>query len=214
MLAADKYWDKVARRYEKRPIKNLTAYNETLEHTRNRLSQDDCVLELGCGTGMTALLLADAVGQMTATDISAEMIAVAQEKAQAAEAENVHFIRATPFDKLLENGSYDTVLAFNFLHLMEDRDGTVMRIKALLKPNGVFISKTVCLANTGFFTRLFMGCMIPVMQWVKKAPYVRSMSSADVESCIRDAGFEILESRSFTDQSISRFVVARKSHAP
>ncbi len=213
MQAAQKFWDKVARRYVKRPIKNMTAYNETLEHTRARLSPDDRVLELGCGSGMTALLLADDVEQMTASDISGEMIEIAKEKAKADGAANVEFVRATPFDEVLESGGYDVVLAFNFLHLMEDRDGTLARIKVLLKPGGLFISKTVCLANAGPFARLLMRLVIPVMQWVKKAPYVRSMSSAEAESCIGDAGFEILESRSFTDQSISRFVVARKTRA-
>ncbi|TQV80524.1 class I SAM-dependent methyltransferase [Denitrobaculum tricleocarpae] len=213
MLAAGKYWDKVARRYETRPIKNLTAYHETLDRTRARLSPNDRVLELGCGTGMTALKLADAVAQMTASDISAEMVAIGREKASAQGVENVEFLQATAFDDALGRGGYDAVLAFNYLHLMEDTEATVARIESLLKPGGVFISKTVCLANANFFFRLLMRLMIPVMQWLNKAPYVRAMSSAEVESCIGDAGFEILESRSFTDQSISRFVVARKTRA-
>lgn len=210
MQSAVKFWDKVARRYVKQPIKNMAAYNETLEHTRARLSPSDRVLELGCGSGMTALLLADAVQRITASDISGEMVAIGREKAREQEVVNVDFVQATPFDDVFESESYDAVLAFNFLHLMEDTAGTVARIRALLKPGGVFVSKTVCLSNAGFFARLLMRLLIPVMQMVKKAPYVRFMDNAEVESCITEAGFEILESVNFAGGAMSRFVVARK----
>lgn len=210
MQSADKFWNKMARRYVKQPIKNMAAYNETLEQTRVRLSPEDRVLELGCGSGMTALLLADSVQRITASDISGEMVAIGREKAAEEKVANVDFVRATPFDDVLESGSYDAVLAFNFLHLMEDTDGALTRIRVLLKPGGLFISKTVCLSNAGFFARLLMRLLIPVMQLVKKAPFVRFMDNAEVESCITAAGFEILESRNFTAQAISRFVVARK----
>ncbi len=213
MQGAEKFWDKTARRYEKQPIKNMAAYIQTLEQTRARLSPNDRVLELGCGSGMTALMLADAAQQITASDVSGEMVAIGREKAREQQVENVDFVQATVFDDVFEEESYDAILAFNLLHLIEDTTGAVARVRALLKPGGVFVSKTVCLSNAGFFARLLMHLLIPAMQLVKKAPYVRAMSSAEVESCIRDAGFEILESRNFTDQSMSRFVVARKTQA-
>lgn len=210
MLAAGKYWDKVARRYETRPIKNLTAYHATLDRVRARLSANDRVLELGCGTGMTALKLSSAVARMTASDISGEMVAIGREKAAAQGVENVEFLQATAFDEALEPGAYDAVLAFNYLHLMEDAEATVARIENLLKPGGLFISKTVCLANANIFFRMLMRIVIPVMQWLNRAPYVRKMDNADVERCIESAGLVILEARNFENAPMSRFVVARK----
>ena len=59
MRNAEKFWDKLAKKYAKRPIKNIQAYNETMEHTKSHLSAEDKVLEVGCGTGSSALLLAD-----------------------------------------------------------------------------------------------------------------------------------------------------------
>ncbi len=210
MQGAEKFWDKMARRYVQQPIKNMAAYEQTLARTRAHLSPEDRVLELGCGSGMTALRLADAVAQMTASDIAGEMVAIGREKAAEEGVGNVDFVRATPFDDRLESGRYDAVLAFNFLHLMEDTDGTVARVRALLKPGGLFISKTVCLSNAGFFARLLMHLLIPVMQFVKKAPYVRFMGTAELEDCIAQAGFELLECRTFDKAPMSRFVVARK----
>lgn len=40
MSNAEKFWDKVAKKYAKTPIKNIQAYNETMEHTKNHLSYD------------------------------------------------------------------------------------------------------------------------------------------------------------------------------
>jgi ubiquinone/menaquinone biosynthesis C-methylase UbiE len=55
--------------------------NKTLDCTRKHLSASDNVLEVGCGTGTTALLLAPSVKQITASDISSRTIEIAREKA-------------------------------------------------------------------------------------------------------------------------------------
>ncbi|MEL6287025.1 MAG: class I SAM-dependent methyltransferase, partial [Pseudomonadota bacterium] len=49
------------------------------------------VLELGCGTGSTALLLAPSVAQITGTDISGEMVRIANGKAADQGAQSVTF---------------------------------------------------------------------------------------------------------------------------
>ena len=72
-----KFWDKIAAKYAKSPIKNMEAYNQTMDRTKSHLAKDDSVLEVGCGTGSTALLLADSVQHITASDISANMIDIA-----------------------------------------------------------------------------------------------------------------------------------------
>ena len=53
-----KFWDGIAEKYAKRPISDMAAYEYTLGRTRSYLKPEDQVLELGCGTGSTALLLA------------------------------------------------------------------------------------------------------------------------------------------------------------
>ena len=52
-----KFWDKAAAKYAKSPIEDIEAYNYTIGRTRSYLSPTDRVLEVGCGTGSTALLL-------------------------------------------------------------------------------------------------------------------------------------------------------------
>ena len=88
------FWDKVSRKYAADPIKDLQAYYDTLDRARDVLQDTDHVLEIGCGTGTTALLLADDVAQITATDISTGMLEIAEEKRIAQEVENVRFIQS------------------------------------------------------------------------------------------------------------------------
>ena len=65
--------------------------NKTLNDTRKYLNSEASVLEIGCGTGTTALKLAGNVHSMTATDISSSMIAIAQEKAKEQKKEKCSF---------------------------------------------------------------------------------------------------------------------------
>ena len=207
MRGPEEFWDKIADKYSKKPVKDMASFNTTLDCARKHLSASDNVLEVGCGTGTTALLLAPSVKQLTASDISSRMIEIAREKAARQGVENVRFDRATLFDAVLEKGSFDVVMAFNFLHLLEDIPGAVSRVKELLKPGGLFISKTVCLAEQ---TRLW-SLPLAVMKQLGFAPYVQCLKVAELEGILTGAGFEIIETGFYPPSPPSRFVVGRKS---
>ena len=83
---------------------------------------------------------------------------------------------------------------------------TLRRLHDLLKPGGLFISKTVCLAERGFYLRP----LVALMQMVGRAPYVDFVSIADIDAAITRAGFEIGETGLYPPGAPSRFVVARK----
>ena len=74
------YWDKAAQKYAAKKIANPAAYAATLAATRSFLKPGDTVLEMGCGTGGTAITLSERVAHVTGTDISREMIRIAQGK--------------------------------------------------------------------------------------------------------------------------------------
>jgi len=177
-----------------------------MDRTKAYLSKDDRVLEVGCGTGSTALLLADCVGHITASDISAKMIDIGRGKARDQQVANVDFLKAVVFDDRLANGSFDVVLAYNFLHLLENPEAAIRRIGDLLKPGGLFISKTVCLGARSRMLRI----VIPLMQLVGRAPYVGFLNTSDVEAWMSDNHFSILESGDYPQSPPSRFIVAKK----
>jgi 2-polyprenyl-3-methyl-5-hydroxy-6-metoxy-1,4-benzoquinol methylase len=147
------------------------------------------------------------VKQITASDISSRMIEIANEKAVAQKVENVRFDHATLFDENLDKGSFDIVMGFNFLHLLEDIPSAVRRVNELLKPGGRFISKTVCLAEqSGLWSVL-----LAVGKLLGFAPYVKCLKVAELEDIITSTDFEIIETGFYPPSPPCRFIVARKS---
>ncbi len=183
MQDATVFWDKVSEKYAKAPISDEKAYLHTLNKTRSYLNKEDHVLEVGCGTGSTALLLAKNVSQITASDLSGKMIEIGRSKALADGISNVDFVQEDVLDTGFAADPFDAVLAHNILHLLEDVPAALGIISRRLKPGGLFISKTVCKlgAGTPLKWRL-LKILLPIMQFFGKAPYVNLNHHLNVES--------------------------------
>jgi SAM-dependent methyltransferase len=70
-----------------------------------------------------------------------------REAADARKLPNVSFAKATIFDEGLERESFDEVLAFNILHLLEDAPQALRRIGEMLRPGVLLVSVTPCRAS-------------------------------------------------------------------
>ena len=182
-----KFWDKVADRYSRRPISDEATYTRKLEVTRDYLQSDMDVLEIGCGTGTTAIAHAPYVKHILATDLSPRMIEIATEKARAAGIDNVTFA-ASSVDALdVPDASIDVVMAHNVLHLLEDRDRAIVDVCRLLKPGGAFVTSTACLGDMVFLLRL----LVPVGRFLRLFPLVKIFSVAELRDSFERAGFDI-----------------------
>lgn len=206
MNNAEKFWDKIAKKYSKSDIKDKKGYEKTLHDTRKYLKKEATVLEVGCGTGTTALKLAGSVKSIMATDISSNMIAIAQEKAKKQKIENVHFVQSTLFDESLKKGSFDAILAFNVFHLMEDAQAAMKRINELLKPNGIFISKTPCLKEKS----LLWPILAPIAAMVLRVGCIKSFTISEFQKVMTNEGFDIIETYIQFPKPPRFFAVAKK----
>ncbi len=209
-----RFWDRIARKYAADPISDTAGYERTLERTRHYLKSADDVLEIGCGTGTTALKLAPSAARYLATDISTEMVVIGREKAETEGIANLSFEVATPTSMEWADASFDAVLGFNILHLIADRAETLAAVHRLLRPGGLFISKTPCLKEMNPLMRIVLPLALPLMQLVGKAPSVVAFQSAeDLEREIAAAGFEIIERARHASRGkdVRPFVVARKA---
>lgn len=204
-----RFWDRISRKYARDTIADQAGYERTLERTRALLKPDDQVLELGCGTGSTALRLAGGVHSYLATDLSAGMIAIAREKQSASGIPALAFQIATAEASILDAGRYDAVLGFNYLHMVRDVPGTLGRIHTLLAPGGLFISKTPCL---GDMNPLLSAVLLPAMRAIGKAPYVSVFRQAELCRLVSSAGFDILATENHATKGNDRrpCIVARK----
>ena len=211
MQDATIFWDRIAPKYARSPVRDQQAYEATLARTRSYLGTEDSVLELGCGTGSTALTLAGAVASYTATDLSPGMIGFGKRKATEQGVGNVRFVAADVFDPILDGEQYDVVTGFNLFHLLEDPEAAMERVASLLKPGGLFISKTPCPTDGSAPWKMkLMLLAVPVMQAIGKAPFVRFQTIAGLERSISNAGFQIIEVGNYPVSPPNHFVVARK----
>ena len=209
MYQSAKFWDKIADKYAASPIRNEDAYRATLDQVRTLLNPSDTVLELGCGTGTTALALAPSVSHILATDVSDAMLAKGRDKAQTAGATNVDFLQSDTRDA--PEGPFDVVLAFNLLHLIKDMDRALADIAKRTKPGGLFISKTFCMPGRGSMIWWFIQLGLPIAQALGKAPYFAKLSTNDLDAAITKAGFTIVETTMAPGKDPRRTVIARRA---
>jgi ubiquinone/menaquinone biosynthesis C-methylase UbiE len=98
------------------------------------------VLDLGTGTGDTAVLAGQQVGpqgRVLATDVSEPMLQAAAEAAAAAGLENVECQRQDAGALVgLEPGSFDSVIARFSLMFVDDLEAALAGIRRVLKPGG------------------------------------------------------------------------------
>lgn len=187
MSDRSRFWDRIAKRYAKRPVADEAAYQKKLEITREYFRLDMEILEIGCGTGSTAILHAPYVKHIHATDISSKMIEIAQGKADAAGITNVSFEQKAIDELEVDDGSLDAVLALSVLHLLEDKEDAIARVHRMLKPGGIFVTSTVCLGDSMAYVRpiLAIGRILRLM------PLVRIFTTRALEESLADAGFKI-----------------------
>ena len=203
-MADERFWDRIAARYARKPIADEAAYATKLEMTRKYLREDSEILEIGCGTGGTAIEHAPYVARVLATDVSAKMLEFGRERAEAAGVENVTFRQAAAEDIDAEDASFDAVLALSLLHLLDDRLPVLANIHRWLKPGGTFVSSTAVLGDTMRWFR-FIG---PLGHKLGLIPKVHIFTRGELEASITDAGFEIVES--WQPGKVTDFVIARR----
>ena len=225
------FWDKVALKYAASAIADRPGYALTLQRVRHRLLPTDCVLELGCGTATTALQLATATAHYTAADLSSSMVQIAQQKLADAACEVQRVLRLVVADAEADlparlevpeaseiglsasevRSGWDVVLAFNLLHLVPDLDRTLAQVVRHLRPGGLFISKTACIAH---MNPLIPRVALPLMRLLGRAPPVQVLTEDRLLAAIERSGLTIDCVEHHASAARGRdwrpFVVARK----
>ena len=202
-----RFWDNAAKKYARSAISDEAGYQRTLKRTCDYLAADDRVLELGCGTGTTALCLAAHVNSYLATDISSEMIAIARKKQKAEPPRGLQFAVGTA-EAVPETTLFNAILCFNYLHLVRDLKDTLHRIHSLLAQGGILVSKTPCVGDMSALIKY----AIPVMRAIGKAPYAGVFEASELELWIKQAGFEIItiEDHATRGNEVRPYIVAQR----
>jgi len=184
-----RFWDAIARKYARQPVADEAAYQTKLAMTREYLQPDMDLLEIGCGTGSTAILHAPFVRSIQAVDISPAMLEIARSKADSAGISNVAFEQASLDTLDVGDASCDMVLALSLLHLLEDWQGVIAKARRWLKPGGLLVTSTSCMADM----MPAMKYVLPLLRLVGMAPRLTFFTLAELKQAHRDCGFTMVE---------------------
>jgi len=212
MDKAQKFWDKQAKRFDNIQEQFDPATREIISRTKEFLNAADNVLDFGCATGAKTLELAGGVKHIHGLDYSAEMIIEAKKKKEKAGVTNVSFSQGTIFTDDLEKESFDKIIAYSIVHLLEDHERVIQRIHELLKPGGVLISETACFKDRmDFKTRLEVSTYRFLERLGLFPLHLNMFRASDVEQLIKRQNFNIVKNEVlfFNGMTIS-FTVAEK----
>ncbi len=138
------------------------------------------VADIGCGIGTISCWIAEQVGvdgTVTGVDVSADQVATARRRADAAGIDNVTFTVASAYDTELEAEGFDLVFCrFVLMHLQRPEEA-LQEMRGLLRPGGILV------VEDGDFTALF--CHPPL------AAFDRCMELYRVAGAQHGADFEI-----------------------
>jgi SAM-dependent methyltransferase len=107
-----------------------------------RLEPSATVVDLGAGTGYLVPKLARAVGPsgtVLAADVEPAMLEFLANAAEKEGWTNVRTHALSPDDPELEPGSVDAIVALNVWHHIGDREAYARKLRAALRPGGVFV---------------------------------------------------------------------------
>src|SRR5918995_2844412 len=93
-------------------------------------------LEIGCGTGAFARLLAERCKRVIALDLSSEMIRVG--RSRSSQFDNLEFQLADAMTWNFPQSHFDFICSIATLHHLQQRE-LFVKIKDALKPNGVLV---------------------------------------------------------------------------
>lgn len=182
-----RFWNRLAKRYARSPVQDEPAYQKKLQISRDYFRDDMEILEIGCGTGTTAIAQSPYVKNIQAIDFSAKMLDFARDKAKASGVSNVTFEQADIDSLAYPENSFDAVMAHSILHLLEDKEKAILNIFRVLKPGGVFISSTPCMGDTMNYFKY----IAPIGRFVGLLPVLGVFTAKNLENSISDAGFSI-----------------------
>ena len=135
------FWDRVACVYDIfANVINRKANRALCAAVAEQISPTDAVLECACGTGLLTGVIAPRCGSLVATDFSAQMLKRAEKKY--GKYGNVRFERADITQLSYADGSFDTVVAANVIHLLDDPYAALRELDRVCRAGGRIIIPT------------------------------------------------------------------------
>jgi len=179
-------------------------YAKSIKLLKEELHSNSKVLEIGTGTGLIALAIAEHVKEITAIDYSPEMIHIAKEKQQQSTHNNIDF-KVSNANKIdFPDNTFDIIIASNVFHLLPNANEVLREIKRLLNENGKVILPTYC-HGQNIKPRIISACM-----GLSGFKAVNPWSTDKFRAFVENEGFVIKKEEIIIDKIPLSFLVSTK----
>jgi ubiquinone/menaquinone biosynthesis C-methylase UbiE len=184
-------YDSLADEYENRVDLLKPVSEDAIRHLTRQLKKGSKVLDIGCAVGYTVAILRDHGMKAEGIDISPEMIRYAK-----ARNPDSTLIVGDFLTTKFQNNSYDSILAFAFIHLFPKKDVEKIfeKMIRILKPDGYMLvgSTESKISAEGFEQK---------EDYAKETKRFRKhWTKAELEKLIETNGLEITDSLFPTDE--------------
>ena len=196
------FWDKFASGYDDHQLNDN--YKKLIERIVGDVGKTEKVLDAACGTAIISFAIFKNVQHIEATDYSAEMVSIAQQKAITNNISNVNFsvqsVSALSFPK----EHFDSVIVCNSLHVIERMKEALTELHRVLKRGGKLIAPNACLGESNTSKE-------KTTEMISKGFPAYNIFSAD-EYCkmIEVSGFQITKRQPVKYRMPMEYVVAYK----
>jgi 2-polyprenyl-3-methyl-5-hydroxy-6-metoxy-1,4-benzoquinol methylase len=149
------------------------------------------ILELGCGTGLFTAVFAEKGADVTAVDISPDLLERAERRLGSYS--NIRLVLGA-FEVTNLDGPFDAIVGSSILHHL-DVSESLNRIRELLKPGGY-----LCFAEPNY-----LNPQVFLERRLRYLPYFRRYVSPDETAFVRFSLARVLRSHGFADPQITPF---------
>ncbi len=204
-----KFWNRNADKYDKQVGEFNEAYKKTLDHTIENTSPKSDILEVGCGTGIISLGIAPHIHSLVATDISENMISIAEKKAIDANIKNITFLNTDGYNLGQGNKKFDAILIYNVLHLVKKPQQILLETKKHLKTEGIIFIADDCFNEKKTIKAHLMVWLYKIVRLLGVIPYISFYSKHSLRKLLEDNGFIILKDEELFHDPVNYFIMAK-----
>lgn len=199
------YWSKFADDYEEKAAYVVgEAINRAIRDRLSRLSGLKETLELGCGPGTFSELVGERSDSLVSTDLSLEMVEKARERLTTG---GIRVERADCCGLRFPDGSFDTLIMANLLHVIPKPGKAITEARRVLRPAGRLIVVSYTVAGMGFFDKL--GLLYRFLKtWGKPPSGGARLTVENTKRMLTERGFEITEAELIGARMKAVFVTA------
>lgn len=184
------YWNRRAAAYD-RQVSTSSAYADIIRRIQASMPKDARVAELGCGSGQVSCAIAPYASSVDASDLSPDMLALAEAHARREGLHNIRFSLQDAAAAHLDVGAYDLIICLATLHLMMKPQAALAAMRLALAPGGQLVVSAY-LSGHSLMSRLGNALMS-----LRGYRDFQHWNAANFENAVAEQGFRVLSRASY-----------------